>query len=292
MKTVKILVCYHKKSKLLKNDVFVPIHCGRDVALEKCKDKVTNKDLRWLMKNCIGDNTGDNISNLNRYLNEATAIYWAWKNYDKLGNPDYIGLCHYRRVFDFGYNSFSLVNRHVTNDYVSNNVLNNKVIAIKESFIKETKPVFLNLIGQFNKNKYNGEDEFLRYCEKTILTNDIAYSKNMFIMPKKEFFNYCEFIFRYFLSFDKDTFKYAENDFKDRAAAILFEMLTSCYIHKFCSDNLQTVNIKFYYNTPRFFNIFKPFIQFSLIFINKRIFPNLNKRLKNYISILKFNKFH
>ena len=35
----------------------------------------------------------------NRNINELTALYWAWKNYDKLGNPDYIGLMHYRRQF-------------------------------------------------------------------------------------------------------------------------------------------------------------------------------------------------
>lgn len=47
----------------------------------------------------IGDDTGDNISALNDSYNEMTALYWAWKNYDKLGNPDYIGLMHYRRHF-------------------------------------------------------------------------------------------------------------------------------------------------------------------------------------------------
>ena len=58
---------------------------------------MSEKDYQWMLDNMIGDDTGDNISELNRNFNELTAIYWAWKNYDKLGNPDYIGLAHYRR---------------------------------------------------------------------------------------------------------------------------------------------------------------------------------------------------
>ena len=99
---IKILVCYHKKDFLFKNDILVPIHCGRAVAKQKHKDgQISDDDYNWLNANMLGDDTGENISELNREVNEMTAIYWAWKNYDKLGNPDYIGLCHYRRLFNF-----------------------------------------------------------------------------------------------------------------------------------------------------------------------------------------------
>ena len=45
-----------------------------------------------------GDNTGDNISAKNGSYCEMTGMYWAWKN---LKDVDVIGLCHYRRYFDF-----------------------------------------------------------------------------------------------------------------------------------------------------------------------------------------------
>ena len=100
---IKILVAFHKPYKSLKNNILTPIHVGRDIAFEKSKDGVISKeDYDWLIENCIGDNTGDNISSLNRYFCEMTALYWAWKNYDKLGNPEYIGLMHYRTYFYLG----------------------------------------------------------------------------------------------------------------------------------------------------------------------------------------------
>ena len=93
----KILISYHKKDFLLKDDILTPIHAGRANALKK----EPNESLEWLLKNMIGDNTGDNISDRNGSYNEMTSVYWAWKNYDALGNPEWIGFMHYRRHFLF-----------------------------------------------------------------------------------------------------------------------------------------------------------------------------------------------
>ncbi|KQH56827.1 glycosyl transferase, partial [Campylobacter coli] len=89
---VKILVGYHKPAVLLKDEILTPIHLGRALATQVSKDgEMSKEDFKWMCENMIGDDTGDNISHLNRYFCELTGIYWAWKNYDKLGNPDYIG---------------------------------------------------------------------------------------------------------------------------------------------------------------------------------------------------------
>lgn len=80
----KVLVCCHKKDIMATEDPYLPIHVGK--ALSKCE------------LNIQCDNDGDNISWKNQSYCELTGLYWAWKN---LKNVDVIGLCHYRRYFDF-----------------------------------------------------------------------------------------------------------------------------------------------------------------------------------------------
>lgn len=84
MPNIKILVCAHKKDYVRQDDVYMPIQVGK---------AISSIDLGFQ-----GDDTGDNISDRNDWYAELTAMYWAWKN---LKGVDYIGLCHYRRYFNF-----------------------------------------------------------------------------------------------------------------------------------------------------------------------------------------------
>ena len=104
---IKILMATHRAFLIPEGEVFVPIHVGRAVAKTNSKDgHINEKEFNWLLENTIGDDTGDNISEKNRYYCEISAIYWAWKNYEKLGTPDYIGLSQYRRFFCFDHEYF------------------------------------------------------------------------------------------------------------------------------------------------------------------------------------------
>lgn len=90
MSKVKMLVCCHKPGPFKNDEVYMPIHVGK---------AVSTFDL-----GIQGDDEGDNISRENPHFCELTGLYWAWKNMEPV---DYIGLCHYRRYFNFHERVFS-----------------------------------------------------------------------------------------------------------------------------------------------------------------------------------------
>lgn len=197
---VKILVCYHKKDILFKNDILTPIHCRRALACEASKDgKMSQEDYEWLLENTIGDDTGDNISKLNRCFNEMTAIYWAWKNYDKLGNPDYIGLCHYRTFLDITHKS--------DKDHSSQRIFNIEknifnylstydILSIKDRYVEKKRQTSVNFdwaapFIELSENFY--PDLYKQY--KLFQKNHKAIFGNIFVMKKELFFQYCKICF-------------------------------------------------------------------------------------------------
>ncbi len=159
-KSVKILVAYHKKAPLIKNDFIEPIHAGRSVALENSKDgKISAEEYQWMLENMMGDDTGDNISNLNRYFNEMTAIYWAWKNYDKIGNPDFFGFMHYRSIFLFSVYPADFSDSEDYMDRYGYNMLK-KIISKDKNICISGYPVRFRKEGIYNEYQKWGEKLF------------------------------------------------------------------------------------------------------------------------------------
>lgn len=182
---IKILVSYIKPSYLFKSDVLTPIHLGRAVEREDSKDgTITDTDIEWLHKNCIGDDDFEgNISAVNRRVGFLTGTYWAWKNYDKLGNPEYFGSFGYRRLFnpkflvclkDFDIITPPFLNTHSTNKL---SLINSH----GESLYNVTKQVFKELNLNWN--------EFENY-----LNLDSGYYFEQYIMKRNIFFEFCKWI--------------------------------------------------------------------------------------------------
>lgn len=84
--SAKIIVTTHKKYRMPKDPLYLPLQVGAGVE----KKGVKTPSLGYAC-----DDTGANISKKNPLFCELTGLYWAWKNLD----AEYIGLVHYRRYF-------------------------------------------------------------------------------------------------------------------------------------------------------------------------------------------------
>ena len=216
---VQIFVSYHKPFKLSKNKYLQPIHVGRDVFLNKdtC-DGDYQKIKKWLLKNTIGDNTSDNISLKNPNYCELTAQYWAWKNC----NANYVGFCHYRRLFDLNNSKIS----KLLNEY---DIILPRIFTldctVREQYnrdhIKEDLDKTLEIIA----SKY---PDYMEDAEN-VLNKKTIYFCNMFITNRELFNSYCEWLFDILFELEKVTV-ISENKYQSRIFGFLSERLLNIFI--------------------------------------------------------------
>jgi len=194
---IKILVACHKKDIYHGDCVYMPIQVGKDLS---------NVDLEMQ-----GDNTGENISYKNGNYCELTAMYWAWKN---LKNVDYIGLCHYRRYFDFHSQALDYYPKTCfSNEYIDklNFDIPTSVIALlkqgkaivpKKIIYKGT--IFHNYCGdhyskdiRIIKNLIweNGDEKYKKAFWDVMFKNNKLHPANMFIMSWEQFDKFCNWLF-------------------------------------------------------------------------------------------------
>lgn len=229
---IKIFVGYHKPSPIILKKNFIALHLGRKVALHQSKDGVINKDeYKWLIEHTIGDDTGNNISEYNRNFCEMTGIYWMWKNYKSIGNPDYIGFMHYRRFFTLNsikkYHKFDLT---IADSYIYPNVQQQFKNYHKSN---DLDYVYNEVITQYPEYK-NKIDIYL--------SGQKSYFFNMFIMKKELFFEYCNFVFPILLKLYKMPKYHQQSERNQRMIAFIAERLSGMFFSIKIQENIK-VNI-------------------------------------------------
>ena len=154
------------------------------------------------------DDTGENISNLVIYINEHAPLYWAYKHYEEIGNPDMIGLCHYRRFMDVDYENLDPTKVYAnlvkaSHYYRDSIIMDDTVFNTYANFCSDE-------ITEFYVDAYrNWFPEYVRDFDMVL--NDITYyAKNMFIMNRETFFEFMAYIVRVErMLFDPALFKEA-----------------------------------------------------------------------------------
>ncbi|WP_366184857.1 DUF4422 domain-containing protein [Flavobacterium ovatum] len=231
MSAIKILVATHKEAQFPDSDIFLPIHVGKNVS---------DLDLPFQ-----GDNTGDNISSKNGSYCELTAMYWAWKN---LKNVDYIGLCHYRRYFNFHQRGLLFSDSEVIStsefDKINLTIPDPKLLFEKHDIIV-TKPIVLRY-SLFTAYCVDHFSEDLNTVLNIIIEKKPEYKDsvfavfkasnrlspcNMMIMKWKDYNDYCIWLFDVLGEAENQINISYYNNRQSRVWGFLAERLFNLYIY-------------------------------------------------------------
>jgi len=219
---INIIVATHKRYSMPNDNIYMPIHVGREG-----KDSLGYQ----------GDNTGDNISLKNPYFCELTGLYWAWKNI----NADYIGLVHYRRHFSVTKKLPKDINERI------NSVLERKEA---EELLKNIDIILPKKRNYFIENLFS-HYEHTMYIEPLTETRNIieenypkylvefdklhkrtsAHMFNMFIMKKELMDKYCEWLFSILFDLEKRIDPSQYDSFHARYPGRISELLLDVWIN-------------------------------------------------------------
>jgi len=242
MKKLKIIVCCHKNDINKSSDIFMPLHVGK---------AISNLDL-----GIPGDDTGDNISLKNASYCELTGIYWAWKN---LKDIDYIGLCHYRRYFDFnhiGRAFFPKTTFNVDQFEELNLDINKETEDWLEKggcVISKASHIHASLYMQYCEGHYSPDIKLLgdiiretlpkKYFQAFIdimIKNNRFSPYNMFIMNWKDFDSYCKWLFNLLEKVEEEIDITNYPPFQKRIYGFMAERLLNVYVH---AENMKVKQI-------------------------------------------------
>ena len=250
--SVRILISQKKYSKLLRSEIFTPIQTGAAIS-----------DVRY--DDMLHDDTGDNISDKNDFFCELTAIYWAWKNYDKLGNPDYIGFMHNRRHFIFNekeykINEWGLVEFSDFNeDYLEACSLDDVSVRSLVENWDAVLPIKIN-VGETVRDQYKRyhyeqdldtalqvlHEKYPEYTQiaENYCENSEAYYFLMGIYKREIFFRYCEWLFDLIFEIFKRIDYTGYTSYHARVCGFLAERLSGFFFCKLEEEKYRIRHLK------------------------------------------------
>ncbi|GAA0783907.1 DUF4422 domain-containing protein [Hathewaya limosa] len=228
---VKILVATHKKYKMPEENIYIPLHVGRE----------GKQDLGY-----IGDNTGENISIKNPNYCELTGLYWAYKNL----KCEYIGLCHYRRYFTMKNIFKRAIQTNNKLDLILNKSQIEELLSKYNVILPKKRNYYIETIESHYKNAHHIEDlkkvekiietDYPEYMEsfKSVMNGRTLHLYNMFIMKKDDFDKYCEWLFHILFKLEGSIDISSYDNYQKRIYGFLSERLFNVWIAK------QEFNIK------------------------------------------------
>lgn len=219
MSDVRILVAVHKNYEMPRDtNTYLPVFVGKDL----------HPNINHTFQ---GDNTGINISEKNAHYNELTAVYWAWKN---LKNDTAIGLVHYRRYFTKGH-SKQLDSILTQNEFQQLLKKAPVILPKKRHYYVESN--YSHYVHAHHKEPLDVtrgiiEKRYPRYLNAfdEVMKARSAHMFNMFVMKKKYFDRYCEWMFTILKELEDKIDISTYDSYETRVFGFVSELLLDVWI--------------------------------------------------------------
>lgn len=217
--SVKLFAMTHKQFEVPNNPMYIPLHVGH---------KNAEEDFGYQ-----GDDTGDNISELNCYYAELSGVYWVWKNYF---DADYVGICHYRRFLtsEEGYVFSEAEYEQILREY---DIITTKQLELPGSYrngfgahhdvhtLDETRRILSELYP-----------EYAETFERLVHQNK-TYFGNIMVAKKELYDAYCEWLFSILFELQKRIDLTFADDYHRRVFGFISEFLLYVWVtaRKLCA---------------------------------------------------------
>ncbi|MDC4186164.1 DUF4422 domain-containing protein [Loigolactobacillus coryniformis] len=230
---IKILVATHKNYVMPQDQsLYLPIFVGKDL----------HPDVNHTFQ---GDNTGDNISIKNAHYNELTAIYWAWRNLA----ADAIGLVHYRRYLSLHKqkNLATILTQQQTESLLQQHDI---VLPKKRDYYIESN--YSHYVHAHHKEPLNLtrkiiEQDYPAYLNAfdQVMQRKSAHMFNMFIMKKRPFNEYCQWLFDILAKVEQNLDISDYNQYETRVYGFISERLLDVWLA--VNHQYRTTEVNFVY---------------------------------------------
>lgn len=210
--SVRIYTMTHKRFDVPDDPMYVPLHVGHTNAKEEFGYQ--------------GDDTGDNISDLNCYYAELSGVYWVWKN---VHDADYVGICHYRRYLTSEKNYVFSENQYeqILQSY---DIITTKQLELPNSYHYgfgahhniDTLDETGKIISELHPEYY---DTFVRLVNK-----NKTYFGNIMVAKKGLFDEYAEWLFDILFELQKRIDLTFEDDYHKRVFGFISEFLLYVWV--------------------------------------------------------------
>ena len=210
--SVRIFAMTHKQFDVPKEELYIPMHVGHAQAKQEY--------------GYLGDDTGDNISDLNCYYAELSGVYWVWKNYTE---ADYVGICHYRRFLTNEENKAFTQEQYeaLLQKY---DLITTKQLELPNSyhygFGAHHKIETLDETGRIISENYpEYYDNFIE-----LVNGNKTYFGNIMVTSKALYDEYCEWLFTILFELQKRIDLTFEDDYHRRVFGFISEFLLLVWV--------------------------------------------------------------